>query len=269
LTNLRLFITDGKAAIWGFGLFFALLVICLIGPYLSPHETDAISSQRYSAPSSQHWFGTDKFGRDVFTRVLVGGQISLGIGVSVVVLSLIVGSLYGAISGYMGGWLDSLLMRLVDVLLSFPLIFLAVICMALFGGGIFYLILILSLTSWMDIARLVRAEVLSIKNRPFTTRAKSSGLGSRQIILKHIVPNTFPTLSAVAIVRMADIILIESSLSFIGLGVQAPLASWGAMINDGRMTLSPAWWISLFPGLAIILATLSLHIMGDNLKTNK
>lgn len=247
----------------------SILAICLIGPLLSPHDADAISSTRFSAPSPQHWFGTDKYGRDVFTRVLVGGRLSLGVGLSVVVISLVIGSLYGAISGYVGGWLDVLLMRLVDILLSFPLIYLAVICMALFGGDIYYLIIILALTSWMDIARLVRAEVHSLKNRPMTMRAKASGLTTKTIIFKHVLPNTFPTLSAIAVVRLADIILIESSLSFIGLGVQAPMASWGAMINDARMTFAPAWWISVFPGLAIVLATLSLHIIGDSLKTHE
>ncbi len=268
LNSLRLFISDGRAVICGIGIFFGLLMICLIGPLLSPHDANAVSSERYSAPSAQHWFGTDKYGRDVFTRVLIGGQLSLGIGLSVVVLSIVLGTVYGAIAGYIGGWFDSMLMRFVDVLLSFPLIFLAVICMALFGGGIFYLIVILALTSWMDIARLVRAEVHSLKNRPMTLRAKASGLAMKNIIRKHILPNTFPTLGAAAVVRLADIILIESSLSFIGLGVPAPMASWGAMIGDARMSLAPAWWISLFPGLAILLATLSLNVIGEyfNLK---
>lgn len=259
-------------ALWGGILFICLVTACLLGPLLSPYDPNVpqtTAERRNAPPSRQHWFGTDKFGRDVLARVLVGGRLSLSVGLCVVGLSLSVGSFYGAAAGYIGGRIDYAMMRVLDMLLSFPLIFLAVTCMALFGSGIFYLIIILALTSWMDIARLVRAEIHSLKNRPMTVRAHASGLGTRMIIWKHLLPNTFPTLSAVAVVRLADIILIESSLSFIGLGVQPPMASWGAIISDGRMSLTPAWWVSVFPGLAIILTTLSLHLIGDGLKVEK
>jgi peptide/nickel transport system permease protein len=254
---------------WGGVLFISLVVACLLGPLFSPYDPDTPQTtveHRNAPPSKQHLFGTDKFGRDVLARVLVGGRLSLGIGLGVVGLSLFVGSFYGAVAGYVGGRIDYAMMRVLDMLLSFPLIFLAVTCMALFGSGIFYLIVILALTSWMDIARLVRAEIHSLKNRAMTVRALASGLNTRTIVWKHLLPNTFPTLSAVAVVRLADVILIESSLSFIGLGVQPPMASWGAIINDGRMSFAPAWWVSVFPGLAIILTTLSLHLIGDGVK---
>lgn len=267
---MKLFPSHQRSNAWGVALFVGFLLLCFAGPFFSPHDPDmpvSPSENRYSPPSKMFWFGTDKYGRDVFTRVLVGGRLSLGIGLSVVAISLLIGSLYGALSGYVGGFLDYILMRLLDVLLSFPLIFLAIICMALFGGGLAYLIFILALTSWMDIARLIRAEVHSLKNRPFTLRAKASGLGTCRVIIKHLLPNTFPTLAAVAVVRLADIVLIESSLSFIGLGVQPPMASWGAIINDGRMVFLPAWWVSVFPGLAIILTIFSLNLIGDSLKS--
>lgn len=266
---MKLFQYQKRSGMAGIILFVALLLFCVVGPFFSPHDPDAPLSpaeNRYKPPSINHWFGTDKYGRDLFARVLVGGRLSLSVGLCVVIFSLLIGSLYGALSGYAGGLVDYILMRLLDVLLSFPLVFLATICLALFGGGLQYLIVILVLTSWMDIARLVRAEVLSLKNRPFALRAKASGFATLRLVIRHLLPNTFPTLIAVTVVRLADIVLIESSLSFIGLGVQPPMASWGAIINDGRMVFLPAWWVSVFPGLAIILTIFSLNLIGDGLK---
>ena len=253
----------------GLAILLSIILAILVGPFLSPYHADTpvvTSENRCRAPSAEHWFGTDKYGRDVLTRVLVGGRLSLGLGLGVIFIAMTVGSLYGAAAGYAGGILDFILMRVLDVLLSFPLIFLAITCMALFGGGIFYLDFVLGLTSWMDIARLVRAEVHSLKNRSMTIRAKASGLAESRIVMKHLLPNTFPTLIAILVIRLADIILIESSLSFIGLGVQPPQASWGAMINDGRMAFLPSWWVSLFPALAIFIVTSSLNMIGRGLK---
>ena len=263
------FLFRKKIALWGLVLFGGMLIASVAGPWLTPHGPDtqtAPAENRFLPPSTQHWFGTDQYGRDVFARVLVGGRLSLGISLSVVLVALLLGSLYGAIAGYMGGIWDTILMRILDMLLSFPFVFLAITCMALFGVGLFYLILILSLTSWMDVARLVRAEVHSLKNQPLTLRARASGFRPLYIIIRHLIPNTVPTLVAVAVVRVADIILIESSLSFLGLGVQPPMASWGSIINDGRMVMTSAWWVALFPGLAILVTTTSLNFIGDGLK---
>jgi len=252
------------------GLFiFSLLLLSLtLGGALAPFDPDvqdAPAESRFEAPSGTHFFGTDQFGRDVFARVLCGGRLSLAISLGVVTLSVLLGSLYGAFAAYIGGLWDFFMMRFVDILLSFPLVFLAVTCMALFGTGITYLILVLALTSWMDIARLVRAEVLSLKNQPFVTRIRASGLGPSATLIRHIVPNTFATVSAFAILRMADIILIESSLSFIGLGVQPPQSSWGGILNDGWPVLAQAWWMSFFPGLAIVISIMSLNLIGSGL----
>lgn len=231
-----------------------------------PNAQIAPASDRYLPPSSTHWFGTDQFGRDVFSRVLYGGRISLFIAFSVVVFSVLFGTFYGAVSGYGGKLWDQILMRFVDVLLAFPVVFLAVTCMALFGRGLFWLILVLTLASWMDVARLVRGEVHALKQRPFILRARSAGLRPARIIFCHLIPNVMATVAAVAVIRVADIILIESALSFLGLGVQPPVASWGSIINDGRPVLLFAWWVTAFPALAIVLTMMSVHMIGDTIR---
>jgi peptide/nickel transport system permease protein len=232
-----------------------------------PNVQNDPAQNRLQKPNWKFWFGTDKFGRDIFSRVLYGGRISLFIAVSVVLFSVIIGSLYGAISGYFGGLIDQILMRFVDLLLSFPIIFLAITCMALFGAGHVMLIFVLTLTSWMDVARLVRAEVHSLKQRPFILKAKAVGLKTSRIISKHLMPNVLLTVFTFSIIRTADIILIESALSFIGIGTQPPTASWGSMICDGRSYLPFVWWITFFPGIAILCTTMSLNFIGHGLKT--
>lgn len=256
--------------VWiGSGVLILIVAMILISPLIAryaPHEQIDPAQNRFQKPSSNHWFGTDQFGRDVFSRVLHGGKVSLLIALCVVFFSLILGTIYGALSGYAGGWIDLAMMRLVDLFLSFPLIFLAITCMALFGSGILMLIIVLSLTGWMDIARLVRAEVQTLKTRPFILRARASGLEKSRIVMKHLLPNVLVTIVAFTVIRMADIILIESALSFIGLGVQPPTASWGSIISDGKSVLTTAWWLTLFPGLAILLTTMSLNFIGTSIK---
>lgn len=251
----------------------ALLCLVFFGsiaaPLISSSDPDAQtkpSETQFQSPSAKHWFGTDQFGRDVFSRVLHGGRISLLIAMSVVIGAVVIGSIYGAIAGYFGGWIDALLMRIVDALLAFPVIFLAVTCMALFGGGLVWLIAVLILTGWMDIARLVRAEVHLLKYQPFIIRAHASGIPTVSVIFRHLLPNVLATLLAAIILRTADIIVIESALSFLGLGVQPPTASWGAILNDGLNSLDAAWWLSFFPGLAITGTTLGLNLVGEGVK---
>lgn len=243
--------------------------LAIAAPLINNYDPDAQvapAANRYLAPSAEHWFGTDQFGRDVFARVCYGGRISLFLALLVVSASLVIGCGYGAIAGYLGGRWDQVMMRLVDVLLAFPLVFLAVTSMALFGTGPYGLIIILTLTAWMDIARLVRGEVLSLKQRAFILKARAAGLSRSRIILRHLLPNALATIVAVAVIRIADVILIESALSYLGLGVQPPMASWGSIINDGKSVLSSAWWLSVFPGTAIALTTISLHLIGEGLR---
>lgn len=246
-----------------------IAMIVLLAPWFlkyDPYLQVEPSTTAYTPPSLQHWFGTDQFGRDVFVRVLYGGRLSLFIALSVVLFSVSFGTLYGAVSGFLGGLWDEIMMRLVDILLAFPVIFLAVICMALFGTGIFWLIVVLTITSWMDVARLVRAEVHSIKQRPYIMKARAAGLKKIRILLQHILPNVMATVTTVAVIRVADIILLESALSFLGLGVRPPAASWGSIISDGRTVLASAWWIALFPGLSIVVTIMSLQKLGESLQ---
>ncbi len=249
---------------------FALIVFAaLFAPWLSSYQPDAQLSpslNRFLSPSGQHWFGTDQFGRDIFTRVLYGGRISLSIGMGVVIPATLIGAILGVIAGYFGGWFDRFIMGIVDLFLAFPILFLTITCMALFGVGLFWLIAVLVLTGWMDITRLVRAEIHSLKQRAFILKAHASGLSPGKIMFRHLLPNVLAMLFAFVILRTADIILIESALSFLGFGVQPPTASWGAIINDGQNVLSTAWWITLFPGIAIALTTVSLNFIGDGLK---
>jgi peptide/nickel transport system permease protein len=249
-------------------LLAIILLLSAAAPWLTPYSPEAQGATaltRHLPPSAQHLFGTDQFGRDVFTRVLFGGRISLAIGLLAVALSISLGALYGAVSGYLGGVADTLLMRCVDVLLAFPLIFFSVTAIALFGSSLTALILILGLTGWMDVARLVRAEVLSLKERAFILKARAAGLPQSRVILRHLLPNTFAVVAAASALRVADIILLESALSFLGMGVQPPTASWGAILNDGRPVLAAAWWLTLFPGLAIALTTISFHLIAEAL----
>lgn len=252
----------------GATLLALILVLAMAAPLVTPYSPDAQDAPvrtRHLSPSLQHPFGTDQFGRDVFARVLFGGRISLTVGLFAVALAITMGALYGAIAGYLGGVIDAVLMRCVDMLLAFPLIFLSVTAIALFGSSLTMLIIILGLTGWMDVARLARAEVLSLKERAFIVKAHAAGLQPRRIILRHLIPNTFATIAAAAVLRVADVILLESTLSFLGMGVQPPTASWGAILNDGRPVLATAWWLTLFPGLAIALTTVSLHLIAKAL----
>lgn len=263
-------VKNNRALLLGLLIVSAMLLSSLFPGLFAAHAPDeqvSPATTRFLPPSSQHWFGTDQFGRDVFSRVLYGGRISLVVAGAVVLLATFLGTGYGLVSGYLGGWFDHLLMRVLDVFLSFPVLFIAVVAMALFSSGLGWLILVLSLTSWMDIARLVRAEVLSLKSRPFILRTRLAGLPPLSVMAHHIVPNLLATVSTVAILRAADIILIESSLSFLGLGVQPPTASWGAIIADGRAAMAFAWWLIAFPAIAIILTILGFHLAGEGLKS--
>ncbi len=264
------FLTRQQPAFWlGISILGIIVLATVAAPWLVHQHPDSQpnpSVNKYQPPSKKFWFGTDQFGRDLFARVLFGGRISLLVAGSVVSLSVIIGFCYGSLAGFSGGFFDQILMRLVDLLLSFPIIFLAITCLALFGTGLFILIIVLTLTSWLDIARLVRAEVNKLKQQPFILKAQAAGLRKSRIMFHHLLPNVLVTVLAFAVIRFADIILIESALSFIGLGVQPPTASWGSIINDGKAMLATAWWQTLFPGMAILLTTFSLNLIGNGIK---
>lgn len=231
-----------------------------------PIEQGNLLKERYLPPSSTHLFGTDKFGRDVFSRVLYGARISLTIAFSVVLFTILIGLFYGAVSGYMGGRIDMLMMRFLDILQAFPAIFLIIAISALFRLNHWYLIPMLSLTGWMETARLVRAEVLSVKEREFVQAAKGFGYSHKRILFNHIIPNCLTPVIVAATLKVGEVILLESALSFLGLGVQPPTPSWGNIINDGRDVLLRAWWIATFPGLFIVTTVMSFNLLSEGMR---
>jgi peptide/nickel transport system permease protein len=231
-----------------------------------PHSQGDLVQDRFLPPSWEHPFGTDKFGRDVFCRVIYGGRISLSIGISVVLLSMTIGVIYGGLSGYFAGHIDGIMMRILDFLLAFPSIFLIITVVALFKTAHWYIILLLALTGWMETARLIRAEVLSLKEREYILAAKGLGFSNFRILFRHIIPNCLHIVLASAPLKVAEIILLESALSFLGIGIQPPTPSWGNIINDGRHVLLNAWWVSSFPGLFITLTVLGFHLLSDGIR---
>jgi peptide/nickel transport system permease protein len=249
-------------------LYVATLVTPLIAPYDPAAQGDIVLT-RYLSPTLQHLMGTDKFGRDIFSRVLYGARISLTIGIISVAISVVLGTTVGAVAGYFGRWTDTVLMRLTDMMLAFPRLVLLIVVIALFndaGNPIWLVVIVLGLTGWMSVARIVRGEVLSLREREFVQAARVLGMSDARIILRHVIPNTLAPVIVYTTLGIGNTILVEAALSFLGLGVQPPIASWGNMISDGREALITAWWIATFPGLAIVLTVTAFNLLGDGLR---
>jgi peptide/nickel transport system permease protein len=258
-----------RLAVVGLYLMLALYLTTLLGAYLTPYDPNLIqdiAATRHLPPSLDHWMGTDKFGRDVLTRALYGARISLSIGFIAVAIAVTLGTAVGAVSGYFGGWVDTLLMRFVDVLISFPRLVLLIAIIALFKPSILLVIVVLGLTLWPSTARIVRGEVLSLREREFIQAAHALGLSAPRIILRHIVPNVMGPVIVAATLGLGNIILIEAGLSFLGMSVQPPTPTWGNMIEDGREFLVQAWWAATFPGLAIVVTVVAFNLVGDGLR---
>lgn len=258
-----------RVAVVGASLLVAFLCVAVLAPLLAPYDPVAQSNpalERYRSPSVEHPMGTDKFGRDVLSRVIYGSRISLAVGFLAVVLAAVFGMFVGAFSGYLGGRWDEAVMRVVDGLLSFPRLLLALTLTAFFVNSFWLVVVVLAATGWMGVARLVRARVLSLKERDFVQAAVATGAGRTRIVVRHLVPGILGTVVVAATLRVGTIILLESYLSFLGLGVQPPVASWGSMVLDGRDVLLSAWWVSAFPGLAIVVAVVACNLLGDGLR---
>ena len=239
-------------------------LVALFSPYIFMHKALMIDvSRALQGPSWQHWFGTDSLGRDLFARALCGSSVSLCVSVAAVLLSLFIGTWLGAMAGYFGGWNEKWLMGLVDVMLCFPVFFLILAVTAVLGPSIFNIFFILALTGWMGTARLVRAEVLSLKEREFILAARTLGAGPFWILRKHLIPNALRPVIISGVLGISSAILVEGGLSFLGVGVQPPVPSWGNLLMDGKATMGYAWWMTFFPGLVIFLTVFSLNILGD------
>ena len=251
-----------------------MYVVALLCPLLAPYDPieipDNLAEHRYNSPSLTHFWGTDGHGRDVVSRALYGSRISLSIGFISVTLAITLGIFIGCIAGYYGGLIDGILMRFVDVLSVFPSMFLILTLLAIYqpkGTGAFWLVIVvLGITGWMGVSRLVRGQILSLKEQEFIQAAKALGLDDFRIIFRHILPNVMAPIIVAATLRIGGVILTEAALSFLGLGVQPPTATWGNIINAGRDNLLNYWWISTFPGLAIVLTVVSYNLVGDGLR---
>ncbi|MCK9604176.1 MAG: ABC transporter permease [Candidatus Omnitrophica bacterium] len=246
-------------------LFFSIIAILapLISPY-NPSEIDADSL--LVPPSPRHLLGTDSLGRDILSRMIYGARISLSIGFIAVGIALAIGLVLGALAGFYGGLIDALIMRFVDIMLCFPTFFLILAVVAILEPSIFNIMVIIGLTSWMGTARLVRAEILSLKEREFIQAEIAIGASDFRIITRHLIPNALGPVLVSAILGIAGAILLESGLSFLGLGVQPPTASWGNILIEAKSTLGVAWWITIFPGLAILITILGFNLIAEGLK---
>jgi len=244
-----------------------LASIALSAPLISPYQPTAIDVYNVlSPPTSAHPFGTDELGRDVFTRMIWGSRISLKVGFIAVGIAIAIGTVIGAISGFYGGKVDALLMRFVDIMLAFPTFFLILAVISIVEPSISTIMIVIGLTGWMDVARLVRAEFLTLKEREFISAARALGIGDIRLIFRHIIPNALSPVFVAATFGIAGAILIESGLSFLGLGVQPPEPSWGNILTSGKDNLTIAWWLSVFPGIAILVTVLSYNLIGEGLR---
>jgi peptide/nickel transport system permease protein len=239
-------------------------VLVGLAPWIAPYGPEAVELfKRLQPPSREHWLGTDEYGRDVLTRLLYGGRVSLAVALWSMAASIAIGVAVGAAAGYAGGPTDAVLMRITDGMLAVPLFFVALMALATFGATLVNLVVVIALSSWMTVARAVRAEVLRTRELDFVTAARALGCGRWRIVARHVVPQSIPSITVAATLGVAFAVLLESALSFLGLGVQPPTASWGSMVSDGKDALINAWWIATFPGLAIVLTVVCFNLLGD------
>ncbi|ROM76139.1 D-ala-D-ala transporter subunit [Pseudomonas brassicacearum] len=244
-----------------------LILVAVFAPWIAGHDPLLQNlAGALQAPSSAHWFGTDEYGRDVFARLVYGSRITLYIVLLVTVIVGPIGLLVGTVSGYFGGWVDSLFMRITDIFISFPSLVLALAFIAALGPGLEHAVIAIALTAWPPIARLARAETLPLRNADFVVAVQLQGASSTRVILRHIIPMCLSSVIIRLTMNMASIILTAAALGFLGLGAQAPLPEWGAMISTGRRYMLESWWLVAAPGAAIMLVSLAFNLLGDGLR---
>ncbi|WP_026486619.1 ABC transporter permease [Caldanaerobius polysaccharolyticus] len=258
---------QNKMAVISFYILLIIIIMAAIGPYLRPFTYD---EQDYTAifkpPNAVHWFGTDNLGRDLFVRSWLGARVSLRIGFIAAVLNMVVGVIYGGISGYFGGITDEIMMRIVDVLYSIPTLIIVILLMIIMQPGEFTIILAMALTGWVDMARLVRGQVLQLKEQEYVLAAKTLGAGPWRIITKHLIPNALGPIIVRLTLNIPSAIFTEAFLSYIGLGIRLPQASWGSLATDGTTYLQNAPWLLVFPAVLISLTMLAFNILGDGIR---
>lgn len=254
-------------AVTGLFLVVFLVGVAVLAPWLAPYDpTHQDLFSRLQPPSAAHWLGTDDLGRDVLSRLVVGSRISLSVGLVAVGISVTAGVIVGLAGGYFGGRLDAFLMRSVDIFLSVPTIFLILAVLAFLGPSIYNVMAVIGLTSWPGLARLVRGETLSVRERDYIHAVRIAGLSTPRILFVHILPNVLSPVIVSATLGVAGAVLVESGLSFLGLGVQPPTPSWGHVLSTGRDYLHIAWWLTLYPGLMIFVTVLSFNLLGEGLR---
>jgi peptide/nickel transport system permease protein len=260
-------LTRNRLALSGLTLVVGMFAVAILAPWLAPYDPNSIDlKQVLMPPSPAHLLGTDTLGRDVLSRIIFGARVSLLVGFVAVGISSLVGMLVGALAGYYGGRIDQILMRLVDLMLCFPVFFLILAVIAVLGPSIWNIMVIIGLTSWMGVARLVRAELLTLKEREFVAATRALGASDARIIWRHLLPNALTPVMVSATLGVAGAILTESALSFLGLGVQPPTPSWGNMLTAGYGNMEIAWWLSVFPGLAIFFTVMSYNLLGEGIR---
>jgi oligopeptide transport system permease protein len=258
-----------RAAVAGLAVLAVIALLALLAPWVSPHPFDDVFWDDIRRPpdfAKAHWFGTDANGRDLFARTLYGGRVSLLVGVAATAVSLVIGVTYGAIAGYFGGRIDSIMMRLVDVLYSLPFLFFVILLMVLFGRHIVLIFVAIGAVEWLTMARIVRGQTLSIKRREFIEAAHAGGVSTANIIRRHIIPNTIGPVIVYVTLTMPQVILVESFLSFLGLGVQEPNTSWGVLIADGAAEMETAPWMLVFPAVFLATTLFCFNFIGDGLR---
>ena len=256
---------------WPMLLLGALVILAIFAPWIAPLDPDRqnllarLKAPGFEARGATFWLGSDELGRDILSRVIYGARISITVAVLSVLLSGVVGVIIGMAAGYLRGWTETILMRLVDIFLSIPAILLAIITVAVLGPGFINVILVLALTRWPRYARVAYGQTLAITDRPFVTLARAMGASPARVLALHILPNIIGTVLVIATLEFGLMVLFEAGLSFLGLGVQPPIASWGSMLSTGRNYVGSAWWIATFPGIALFLLVLSANLIGDQI----
>jgi peptide/nickel transport system permease protein len=255
-----------KLAIFGLSMLAFFVLVAIFAPVIAPYDPDEIIETETLPPSFKHPFGTDDLGRDIFSRAVYGSRISLTVGLVAVSISILIGTIMGSTAGYFGGLVDGFIMRFVDVMLSFPSIFLILAIQAMLTPNIYNVMIVIGLTSWMGVARLVRGEYLKIRELQYVEAAQAIGCSHLRIIFRHMLPNAQAPIIVAATLGMASAILTESALSFLGMGVQPPMSSWGNMLMDAQAYMRDAPWMAIIPGLLILITVLSLYFVGEGLR---